>query len=195
MKFFPLRVRLLLVLLALTGQSFPAAAQYGLDLHGRPVRQLAGAGIDYVVLIFAATDCPISNRYVPEVARLSREFSAQGVRIWWVFPNPEDTAALIVRHNRDFAIGEPTLIDRQQTLVHLAQVSVTPEAAVFKVRGSALEEIYRGRIDDRYVAIGEERPQAEHHDLEVAIASALAGKNVPAAAGPPVGCSISFLQK
>ena len=47
------------------------------------------------MLIFAASDCPISNRYVPEIARLTNEFSPQGVRFWWVYPNGADTASVI----------------------------------------------------------------------------------------------------
>lgn len=186
----------MLFLLAVTcGQSSQALDAYGVDLQGHPVQQLAGPSIGIVVLIFAASDCPISNRYVPEVARLNREFSAKGVRIWWVFPNPEDTARVVAQHDHDFAIREATLLDRHQTVVHLAHVSVTPEAVVFKTDGSGLQEVYRGRIDDRYLSIGQERPQPQHHDLEVAIASALAGKPIPGPAGPPVGCSIVPLQQ
>jgi AhpC/TSA family len=167
-----------------------ASQPLAFDLDGRPVTKLAGPGTKIVVLVFAATDCPISNRYVPEVARLNREFSAQGVHIWWVFPNPEDTASAVAKHNHDYSITVPALLDTHQTLVQEAHTKITPEAAVFEVEGNGLREVYRGRIDDRYIAFGQERPHAEHHELETAIAAALAGKDVPPPAGPPVGCSI-----
>ncbi len=48
-------------------------------------------------------------------------------------------------------------------------------------RAGSLREVYRGRIDDRYFALGRERPQAMHHDLEEAIRAVLADKPVPAA--------------
>ncbi len=172
-----------------------AVEQFGFDLHGQPVRQLAGPGTRVVVLLFAASDCPISNRYIPEIARLRRQFSGHGVRFLWVYPNPEDTAAVVTVHNRDFSIEENALLDRRQTLVGWAHATITPEAAVFVVKGSGLREVYQGRIDDRYISLGQERPQAEHHDLEDALAAALAGKPVPQPGGPPVGCSIVFLQK
>jgi tetratricopeptide (TPR) repeat protein len=70
-------------------------ADFGTDLHGQPIHHLAGPGVRVVVLIFAASDCPISNRYVPEIARLTNEFSPQGVRFWWVYPNGADTASVI----------------------------------------------------------------------------------------------------
>ncbi len=167
----------------------------GFDLHGRPVRGLAGPDTHLVVLIFAASDCPICNRYVPEIARLDHEYSSRGVRIWWVFPNPEDTRSVVTKHNQEFSIRERTVLDARQTLVHLAHVSVTPEAAVFKIDGDGMHEVYSGRIDDRYVAIGREKPQPDHHDLELALTAALNGQRIPRPVGPPVGCSVVFLQK
>jgi len=178
--------------LTLSLACFPATERYGVDLNGRPVSDLGGPGIHFVVLIFAATDCPISNRYVPEIARLNREFSAKGVRFWWVFPNPSDNAPLVAKHNKDFAIRENSLLDLSQSTVQRAHATVTPEAAVFT---ADMREVYHGRIDDRYLDIGRERPQAGHHDLESAISAALAGKPVPQPGGPPVGCSIVFVQK
>lgn len=172
-----------------------ALPQYGIDLHGRPVSDLAGPDVRVVVLYFAATDCPISNREIPEVARLREEFAAQGVRLWWVYPNQADDAARIEKHRKDFAIGGDALIDHEQSLAALAHATVTPEAAVFMVRADGLREVYHGRIDDRYVSLGQERPQPQHHDLELAIAAALAGKPVLQPEGPPVGCSIVFRQQ
>jgi hypothetical protein len=189
------RITTLFCFVVVACASIHASEPYGLDLQGAHVKELAGPGIRVVVLVFAASDCPISNRYVPEIARLSREFTKQGVRVWWVFPNPEDTPTIVSRHNQDFAITENTVLDTRQTLVRMAHVTTTPEAAVFRSNGNVLREVYRGRVDDRYLSIGQERPQPQQHDLEAAISAALAGKPVPLAAGPPIGCSIVPLQK
>lgn len=172
-----------------------AATDFGTDLHGQPVSQLAGQEVRVVVLFFAATDCPISNRYVPEIQRLSQQYSTQGTRFWWVYPNAEDTAQAVADHNRSYSITGDAILDVNQNLVHLAHATVTPEAAVFVVESSGLREVYRGRVDDRYLSLGQERPRAERHDLEMAITAALAGKPAPQPGGPPVGCSIVFLQK
>ncbi|HTB95982.1 MAG TPA: redoxin domain-containing protein [Terracidiphilus sp.] len=178
--------------------SSPVGAQavetFGFDLQGRPVHQLASQGEHVVVLLFAASDCPISNRYVPEIARLNREFAARGVRFWWVFPNGDDTADRVRKHIRQFSIREDVVLDRKQVLVRKAHVTVTPEATVFDVGASGLREVYHGRIDDRYIAFGQERPRAQHHELEGAIMATLESKPVAQAGGPAVGCSIEFLQ-
>jgi hypothetical protein len=107
-----------------------------------------------------------------------------------VFSNPGDTAAVVSKHELDFSIHASTLIDTRQELVHLAHVSVTPEAAVFAVKGSDLQEVYHGRIDDRYLSFSRYRPAATRHDLEDAIKATLAGKPVASPTAQPVGCSI-----
>jgi hypothetical protein len=176
-----------------------AAAQipqpYPLDLAGNPVRQLAAPGTHVLVLIFAATDCPISNRAIPELNRISQEFSAKPIEFWWVYPNAEDTATAIAEHRRAYSIATKALRDPAQSLVAWAHATVTPEAAVFLVDGAQAHEVYKGRIDDQYLSLGRERPQVTRHDLETAINAALDGKPVPQPGGPSVGCSIVFLQK
>jgi thioredoxin-related protein len=194
MRIFPFRFAVLVLFLASCGLAH-SAEPYGVDLRGKPVRELAGPDTKFVVLMFAASDCPICNRYVPEIARLDHAYSSRGVRIWWVFPNPEDTASIVTRHNQEFAIKERTVLDSRQALVHLAHVTVTPEAAIFRVDGQGMHQIYRGRVDNRYMEIGKERSQPDHRDLELALGAALDGKAIPQPAGPSVGCSVVFLQK
>jgi len=185
-------IRCVASLLALGRVSSVIEAQtiHAMDLQGREIHQLAVAGARAVVLIFAATDCPISNRYIPEVTRLNSELASQGVVFWWVFPNPGDTLPIVRKHSADFSISTPVLIDLHQELVRISHVAVTPEAAVFAVDHDHLREVYHGRIDDRYIAFGQERPQATHHELEEAIQAVLAGRAVPQPSAGPVGCSI-----
>src|ERR1700674_1827084 len=120
------------------------------DLDGRPVTQLAPPGSRAVVLFFAASDCPISNRYVPEMQRLTRQFEPSGVRVWFVYPNPGDDAKVIRAHNAQYAITANTALDTRQNLVRMAHATTTPEAAILVPQGGELHEVYRGRIDDRY---------------------------------------------
>jgi len=184
-------VRTALLMLAI-GAGFPGPP--ATDLNGDPVTELAPAGTRAVVLFFAASDCPISNRYIPEMQRLAKQFEPLGIHVWFVYPNPGDTAEVVRAHDLEFAIGASTALDRSQTLTRMARATTTPEAAVFVPHGTSLREVYRGRIDDRYLALGSERPQPAHHDLEEAIRAVLAAKPVPQPAGPPVGCSIVTLQ-
>jgi hypothetical protein len=180
-----------LLLLLDSSMALRAATQpHATDLQGRAVTQLASGKARVVILIFAATDCPISKRYIPEIARLQKEFSSRGVAFWWVFPNPGDTASVVRAHELDYSIHSQTLIDASQELVRMSHARVTPEAAVFAVDGAGLREVYHGRIDDRYLSFGKARPQATRHELESAINATLAGTAPSVTYAPPVGCSI-----
>lgn len=185
---------LMRALLLALATSASLAGPLATDLNGHPITDLAPAGARAVVLFFAASDCPISNRYVPEVLRLAKQFAPLGVRVWFVYPNPGDDAKVVRAHDLAFAITASTALDTRQTLTRMAQATITPEAAIFVPQGTGLHEVYRGRIDGRYLAFGTERPQATHHNLEEAVRAVLAEKPVPQPAGPPIGCSIVPLQ-
>ena len=185
-----------LAVVLFTGAMTAGAAQgahYGVDLEGKPLTGLATEGSRVVVLFFAASDCPISNRYLPEMKRLHQEFADEGAAFWEVFPNPEDSAEVLRKHDEEYSDPLSIVRDVDQSLVSMAHATVTPEAAVFVKNGAALREVYHGRIDDRYLAFGSERPHAQHHDLEDAIRAALEGKPVQSPGGPPVGCAIVTL--
>lgn len=143
------------------------------------------------VLIFISADCPVSNRYAPEIQRLYREFAPKGFRFTLVYPNPSDDIAVIERHTREYAL--PSIVERDpgHALVKKAQATVTPEAVVFDNKDRV---IYRGRIDDRFVELGRERPAATKHDLRNALNAVLAGRRVDPAKTQAVGCFIADMK-
>ena len=55
--------------------------------------------------------------------------------------------------------------------------------------------VYRGRIDDRYVDLGLERPAPTKHDLADALAAVVDGKPVQQATTQAVGCFIADLAR
>ena len=52
---------------------------------------------------------------------------------------------------------------------------------------SGFHEIYLGRIDNRYIDFGRQRPQATQHDLQDAISAALQGSTLTRPSHRPVG--------
>ena len=170
--------------------SLPLLAVLVQSLGGAPVDALqAPAGTKAIVFLFTSTDCPISNRYAPEVQRVVAEFSSKGVVFRLVYPNPADQAAAIHEHMTAFSYAGAmeALRDPLHALVKFTKATVTPEAAV--VAGGRV--VYRGRIDDRYVELGLERPAPTQHDLANALTAVLAGKRVPQATTQAVGCFIA----
>lgn len=168
-----------------------AGVQQGaLDLAGRPQDPFASHAAA-TVLLFVRTDCPITNRYAPELQRLAQEFKARSVSFWLVYPDQDEAPAHIKAHMRDFDFPGEALRDPHHVLVKQAHATVAPEAAVFNGAGKL---VYHGRIDDRYVDIGKTRPAAQVHDLEDAIQAVLAGQPVAHAETRAVGCSLADVE-
>ena len=142
------------------------------------------------VYVFTTTDCPISNRYAPEIQRLAAKFDGQA-KFVLVYPVPADSPELIRDHTRKFAYSLDTLRDTGQKLVKQTGVTVTPEVAV--MRGSTV--LYRGRIDDRYLAFGKDRPAPTKRDLEDALTAITAGKTVAVRETQAIGCFLTDLLK
>ncbi len=162
------------------------------DLGGNVVDPMASGGTAGTVLLFVATDCPISNRYAPEIRKVVSEFGSRGVEFWLVYPNPNDTAELVREHVEEFDYSVAVVRDERHTLVRLAEASVTPEAAVFDPGGRL---VYRGRIDDRFVAFGKTRPAPTRRDLREALQGLVDG-NSPSKllTRRAVGCFIQDLE-
>jgi thiol-disulfide isomerase/thioredoxin len=142
------------------------------------------------VLVFTTTDCPISNRYAPEIQRLAAKFSAK-VKFVLVYPVPTDSPAMIREHAKKFAYSIETLRDTDRKLVKQTGVTVTPEVAVMV--GDTM--VYRGRIDDRYIELGKERLQPTQRDLESALDALMTGKRVAQRDTRAVGCILADLLK
>ncbi len=196
-----MRARLcLLTLLTIACAEGPASPTMpravAFDLQGAPTDPLAGP-LDgrpaaATVLVFLSTHCPISDRYAPTLRALAGGWASAGVRMWLVYPDPDDDAAAIAAHQAAFALELPTLRDPGHVLVARAGVRVTPEAAVFGP--GAPSPAYRGRIDDRVQGFGKIRPEAGAHELRDAVAAVVRGEPPRPAGGPAIGCYIADLQ-
>lgn len=143
-----------------------------------------------LVLLFIRTDCPISNRYAPDLQKLYNEYAPKGIDFQLVYPESGLTPGAMEKHRREFGYSIPGLLDADHDNASRAGARTTPEAVVF-VRG---KPVYRGRIDDRYVAIGRERPSAAHRDLEEVLAAVVAGRSVSYRETVAVGCAIENLK-
>ena len=152
-------------------------------------------GARAVVLLFTRTDCPISNRYAPEVKRVYEKFAGQGVRFYLIYPDKDEFPTAIERHRTEFGYPMPAVPDPQHQWVARVGAKVTPEAAVFIPSGNHdFRLIYHGRIDDRYLDFGKSRREPTVHDLQNAIEAALAGRPVAQAETKAIGCYLSDLR-
>ncbi|MBX7104875.1 MAG: redoxin domain-containing protein [Gemmataceae bacterium] len=144
------------------------------------------------VFVFTRTDCPIANRYAPELKAIEKRFRGRGVEFVLVFVDPREPAETIREHLREYQLPFPALVDPEHKLVAYLNATVTPEAAVLAGDGRLA---YLGRIDDRYTDIGRPRADATSHDLADAIQATLDGRSVVPSRKKAVGCLIVDLRK
>ena len=171
-------------------ESVPPASVALLDLDGTTVHPLRDTAARFVLFLFTRTDCPISNRYTPEVIRLVERFEPLGVEFVLVYPDASQSATAIREHLASFENTCRALRDPRHELVRLAGATVTPEAALFGRDGALL---YLGRIDDRFTDFGKERLHANSRDLENALVAVTKNERVPVSRTPAVGCFLSDL--
>jgi len=173
-----------------------------LDLDGHEVDPFAAPAGDpssgvspsnglATVLLFVRTDCPIANRYAPEIQRIHSEFNSRGVQFWLVYPDPDETPDGIRQHIQDFGYTFPVVRDVRHTLVRQTGAKVTPEAAVFRAGG---ELVYCGRIDDRYVDFGQARTEPRTRELRQVVNALLERKEITLTRSAAVGCPIAELE-
>ena len=155
-------------------------------LEGTTVDLLAG-GPSAVVLLFITPDCPISNRYVPEINRIAEDYRGRRVDFYLVYTDPAFSDTEIRSHLASYDLAPPALLDFGQALRARTGVEVTPEAALLDSRG---EVVYLGRIDNRFVDFGKTRPKASRRDLRLALDSVLAGRPVELQRTEAIGCFV-----
>lgn len=159
-----------------------------IDLDDKPHAVFSGDARDIVVLFFLAPECPVSNRSIPTMRALAAEFTTVHVRFLGVYPEPDEPRANLRRHATEFRLDFPLRVDRHHALVRHTGVTLTPEAVVADGQGTLL---YRGRIDDRFVDFGRERPRATREDLREVLLALRAGQRPPFRATEGFGCTIS----
>ena len=139
-----------------------------------------------LVLLFVRTDCPISNRYAPELERIYEKYSVEGIDFQSVYPELGLSSQDLDHHRTDYGLKIPASLDPDRHYVNLAKATVTPEAAVF-VEGKL---VYRGRIDNWYIDIGKSLPKPTEHSLDDVLRLISQGKVPAFRETRPVGCVI-----
>jgi len=140
------------------------------------------------ILIFVATDCPISNFYAPEIQAICKDYGTKGVNCSLIYEDVQVDSNAVHKHMADFQYRNlPAFIDTSRSLSNKLSATVTPEAVLLDRSGKVR---YRGRINNFYADLGKPRRQATVHDLRDALDAVLAGKPVAVPETHAVGCYI-----
>jgi thiol-disulfide isomerase/thioredoxin len=157
------------------------------DTSGRLHTPADWAAKRAVVLLFVSTDCPLSNRYVPEMNRIAAAYAPRGVAFYAVQGDATVPLDQVRAHVKEFGYTFPYLIDPEEALAAYTGAISTPEAAVLSPRGDLL---YLGRLDNRLEDFGKERVRVTEFDLRDALDAVLAGRPVPHPRTKALGCAI-----
>jgi peroxiredoxin len=134
------------------------------------------------VLIFIATQCPVSNGYNERMEKLAQDFKARGINVIGINSNSTESAADVKDHAAKNNLTFTILKDNGNKVADTLGATRTPEA-YFLDAGNKL--LYHGRIDN-----SRDITQVNSSELRDALEATLAGKPVPKATANAFGCSI-----
>jgi peroxiredoxin len=157
------------------------------DYQGKDVDLKSFQGSKAVVLMFIATQCPVSNAYNERMAALAKDYQPKGVAIVGINANRQETTAEIASHASQHGLTFPILKDVDNVRADQFGAQVTPETYVFD---TSWKLRYHGRIDDN-----QRGDNIQSQDLRNALDAVLAGKDVPVKETKAFGCTIKRVQK
>lgn len=159
----------------------------GTDLDGRFHRIGDDTRNRASVLVFLATECPISNEALPSLNRMAAAYARQQVPFFGVLSDHTLRRSDAVRHRDEFRINFPVLYDPAGDLARQLHATHTPQAVVLD---TDCRVVYSGAIDDRYTDLTHRRQEARHHYVADAIRAVLADRRVAVSQTKTVGCLI-----
>lgn len=140
------------------------------------------------LLFFLDRECPVSNGYAPEMARLAQLARNGKLAVLGIYSDQSITIQEAIQHAKEYALGFDVAVDKAQSLATASGVVIVPQAVIADSKG---QTVYRGRINDLYSPDGTRRLMATRHDLRNALEAFMANKPVSPAGGEPFGCPLA----
>ena len=144
-----------------------------------------------LLVAFICNHCPYVQHIRRGLAAFAREYQAKGLAIVGINSNdageyPEDGPQKMVDEVKAAGYVFPYLYDETQAVAKAYRAACTPDLFLFD-RSRAL--VYRGQFDDSRPGNG---VPVTGKDLRAAADAALAGRPIPAAQKPSMGCNIKW---
>jgi peroxiredoxin len=135
-----------------------------------------------IVIMFIATECPVSNAYNERMENLYNEYKNKGVSFIAINSNKAESVSMIKDHAKEHNLTFTILKDEKNVIADKFGASVTPEIYVLNQK---FEVLYHGRIDD-----SRREQDVKSEDLKQAIDEILQGKSVSVPKTKAFGCTI-----
>jgi peroxiredoxin len=136
-----------------------------------------------IVIMFIATECPISLDYDKRMTKISNQYIEKNIAFIGINSNKQESINDCKEHAEKNGFKFSVLKDEGNKIADMFGASVTPE--IYILNPADFEILYHGRIDDSRKESG-----IEKHDLINALDEILAGKKVSNPKTKAFGCTI-----
>ena len=149
------------------------------------------AGKKALLIIFMCAHCPFVIHVQTELAKLGKDYQAQGLGIVAISANsvethPSDAPEKLKEMAQQQGFGFPFCYDETQSVAKAYTAACTPDFFLFD---SEQKLVYRGQLDDSRP--GNDKP-LNGKDLRAAIDAVLANQAVDSEQKPSIGCNIKW---
>jgi peroxiredoxin len=135
-----------------------------------------------VVVMFIATQCPVSNAYNDRMVDLYKSYTPKGVAFLAINSNKQESIEEIAEHSKKHGFEFPVLKDWKNVIADKFDAMVTPEIYLIDSTGVLR---YHGRIDN-----SRNPAKVTEHDLQDVLDAYLEGKPLPKQDAKAFGCTI-----
>ncbi len=135
-----------------------------------------------IVIMFIATQCPVSNAYNERMEKIYNLYKNKEVSFIGINSNKAELVPEIKSHAKSNNLTFTILKDDKNVIADKFGASVTPEIYVLN---SDFDVLYHGRIDD-----SQREQNVKSNDLQNALDEILNGKNVSTPKTKAFGCTI-----
>jgi peroxiredoxin len=140
-----------------------------------------------IVVMFIATQCPVSNAYNSRMEKLYEDYSPKDIAFIGINSNKQESVKEVAEHAQEHGFKFTILKDLDNIIADKFDAQVTPEIYVLN---SNFEVLYHGRIDD-----SQRENKVTSQDLRTALNEILAGKKVSVTETKAFGCTIKRVNK
>ncbi len=137
--------------------------------------------------IFVTSECPIAQRYTPEINRIIKAYGGVS-NFQFQYEDVGVSQASLDKHHKEYKIGCGFTLDKDHSLAKALKVKTVPTAVVRDLKGNVL---YMGRIDDAYGRDFRWHP-AKQTDLRNALDAVKKGVPVKVKSTKVIGCALGF---
>ena len=136
-----------------------------------------------IVVMFIATECPVSNAYNKRMAKLYNKYKEKNIAFVGINSNKQESVNDIKNHSEKNELNFTILKDDKNKIADMFAASFTPE--IYVLNPATYDILYHGRIDD-----SRDESNVESPDLSNALDELLAGEKITVNTTKAFGCTI-----